>query len=182
MGSSYFVNPVEFLVRVLFESYALIVMLRLLFQIVRADFYNPLSQFIFRMTTPILAPMRRVIPSIRGIDTACIVLLLVLKLAELGLLFGLHGVTLSFFSLLLGAVFGLLKLLFNIFFFAILLQVIISWINPGVYNPVLTILFSLTEPLLAPARKIIPPIGGFDLSPMVVIIILQLLEMLLIPL
>ena len=75
----------------------------------------------------------------------------------------------------------MVNLAINVFLFSILIQVIISWINPGNYNPVLSLIHSLTEPLLRPARRLIPPISGLDLSPMVVMIGLTLLKMLLLP-
>jgi YggT family protein len=181
MESSYFTNPLVFLVQVLFGLYALIVMLRFLLQLVRADFYNPLSQFIVKATSPVLNPLRRVIPGVGGRDIASLVLAWLVIGLELLLVFLISGQGLQLLTSLLLALPKLVELTINIFLFSILIQVILSWVNPGVHNPAVSVIHSLTEPLLAPARRWIPPMGGLDLSPMAVMIGLVLLEMLLIP-
>ena len=81
-------------------------------------------------------------------------------------------------SLVLFSLAELFRLTINVFFWSILIQVIISWVNPGSYNPVTSLLYSLNEPLLRPARRLVPPISGFDLSPVVVMIALKLVEIL----
>ena len=167
-------NAATFLIETLFGLYILIVMLRLLLQWARADFYNPLSQFIVKATQPALAPMRGTLPAIGGIDLACVVLLVVLQFGELWLIAGILGQRAPVSVLLVFSVAELLQLTIYIFLFSILIQVIMSWINPGSYNPVLGVLYSLNEPLLAPARRLVPPIGGLDLSPIVVMVALQL--------
>lgn len=181
MDSSYFTNPLVFLVQVIFGLYALVVMLRFLLQIVRADFYNPLSQFIVKVTSPVLNPLRKVVPSVGGKDTASLVLAWLVLTIELMLTFLILGQGPQPLMSLLMAVPKLLELVINIFLFSILIQVIISWVSPGNYNPAIGVIHSLTEPLLGPARRVIPPIGGIDLSPMAVMIGLYLLQMLLIP-
>jgi YggT family protein len=181
MGGTYLTNPLVFLVQVLFDAYILVVMLRFLLQWFRADFYNPMSQFVVKITTPVLHPLRRVIPGIGGIDFAAILLMWALKSVELTLMLLLVSGELNPLLPLLWAVPALIGLLINVFIFAILIQVILSWVNPGAYNPATALLYSLTEPLLRPARRLIPPIGGLDLSPMLVMIGLYLLEMLLLP-
>jgi len=181
MESTYFTNPLVFLVEVIFGLYALVVMLRFLLQWVRADFYNPLSQFIVKVTTPVLNPLRKIIPSIGGKDTASLVLAWLVLTLELLLVLAIAGQGFQPAAALLLAIPKLLQLTINIFLFSILIMVIISWINPGSYNPAIGVIHSLTEPLMRPARRVIPAIGGIDLSPMVVIIGLYLLEMLLIP-
>lgn len=181
MDSSYFTNPLEFLVSVLFGLYALIVLLRFLLQLVRADFYNPLSQFIVKATTPVLMPLRKVIPGVGGIDVASLVLAwLVITLEQL-LILALKGFGLALLDAALLALPQLLELTINVFLYSILIRVILSWVSPGNYNPAIGVLHSLTEPLMAPARRMIPPLGGMDLSPIAVMIGLTLLKMLLIP-
>ena len=167
-------NAATFLIETLFGIYILIVMLRLLLQWAGADFYNPLSQFIVKATQPVLAPMRTALPSVGGIDLACVVLLVVLQLAELLLVTGLLGHRVAVIALLVLSVAEIVQLAIYVFLFSILIQVIMSWINPGSYNPLLGVLHSLNEPLLGPARRIVPPIGGLDLSPIVVMVALQL--------
>ena len=173
-------NAATFLVETLFGLYILIVMLRLLLQWARADFYNPLSQFIVRATQPVLAPMRRTLPSVGGIDLACVVFLVALQFAELWMVTGLLGQRAPASALLVFSIAELVELAIYVFLFSILIQVIMSWINPGSYNPVLGVLYSLNEPLLAPARRIVPPIGGLDLSPIAVMVALQLVAILLV--
>jgi YggT family protein len=180
MGSSYFTNPVVFLIQALFGAYILVVMLRFLLQLVKADFYNPISQFIVKVTSPVLIYLRRVIPGLGGIDLSSLFFMWILKVIELALIVSLAGLPISL-MLFAWAIPELVKLAFNVFIFSILIQVILSWINPGAYNPAIGLINSLTEPVLRPARKIIPPIGGLDLSPMAAMIGLYLLQMLLLP-
>lgn len=181
MGSSYLTNPTVFLIQTIFGLYILAVMLRFVLQLVRADFYNPISQFLVKVTAPPLKVLRRFIPGLGGIDLASIVLVWGLKYIELLLILLISGTTLNALAPLLWAIPELIELLINIFLFAVLIQVILSWINPGSYNPASALLHSLTEPLMGPARKILPPVSGLDLSPMLVMIGLVLLKMLLLP-
>lgn len=181
MDSSYFTNPLVFLVQVLFGLYLLIVMLRFLLQVVRADFYNPVSQFIVKATAPLLNPLRAVIPGFAGLDFSSLILAWLVKSLELFLILLISGKGLMFLYPLVQAVPALLELVINIFLFSVLIMVILSWLSPGGYNPAVGLLSNLTEPVLKPARKILPPMGGLDLAPMLVMIGLVLLKMLLIP-
>lgn len=181
MGSSYVANPVEFLVNTLFGLYILAVLLRFLLALVRADFYNPVSQFLVKVTNPVLITLRRIIPSAGKVDTSALVLMLVLQMAALGLIALLRDSQISIAALLLLSLAELLGLLLNVFLFAILIQVIMSWLNPGAYNPAVSLLYSLTEPVLRPCRRLIPPFSGIDLSPLVALIVIQLAKMLLLP-
>jgi YggT family protein len=181
MESNYLSNPLVFLIQFLFGVYILVVMLRFLLQLTRADFYNPVSQFIVKATSPLLNPLRRVIPGVAGIDIAAVVLMWLLQSLELALIVIISGMGASLAATLAWALPELINLAINVFLFAILIQVILSWINPGTYNPALSLINSLTEPVLRPARRLIPPISGLDLSPMVVMVGLTLLKMLLLP-
>ncbi|RLJ19879.1 YggT family protein [bacterium endosymbiont of Escarpia laminata] len=181
MDGNYLANPAIFLIQTLFGLYILAVVLRLILQLVKADFYNPVSQFLVRATNPPLKLLRRFIPGFGGIDISSIVLAWALKAAELGLVILLSGASVNALGPILWAIPELVELLINIFLFAILIQVILSWINPGAYNPVSALLYSLTDPVMRPARRILPPISGLDLSPMLVMIGLVLLKMLLLP-
>ena len=181
MGSEYITNPLIFLIKVAFELYILVVLLRFLLQLLKADFYNPLSQFIVKLTSPVLTPMRRVIPGVAGLDIASLVLAWLLKTVELVLIF-LH--TKGSFLLLaatLWAIPELVELVINIFLFAVFIQVILSWVGTSGYNPASSVLDNLTEPLLSPIRRRLKPMSGFDLSPMVAVIGLILLKMLALP-
>jgi YggT family protein len=180
--SGYLATPLDFIVRTLFQLYILAVMLRFLLGWARASFYNPVAQFLVKVTNPPLLPLRRVIPGFFGVDLAAVALMFALQVLALWLIALIWAAPLTLGTLLAGAVVELIELVFNVFIISIFIQAILSWINPGSYNPVSSLLGSLTEPLLRPARRLIPPISGFDLSPLAVIILLQVLKMLVIPL
>lgn len=180
MGNAYLSNAGTFLIQTIFGLVMLVFMLRFIMQLVRADFYNPVSAFIVKVTTPVLRPLRKFIPGLLGLDMASIVVLLVLQVLELFLITALMGVSLSPLGLTVLSLAELLDLALKVFLFSIFIQVIISWVNPGSYNPVIGVLHSITEPLLRPARRLLPPIHGFDLSPIIVIVGLQLVSMLVI--
>ncbi|MES9859391.1 MAG: YggT family protein [Candidatus Thiodiazotropha sp. LLP2] len=181
MGSSYLSNPLIFLVQTIFGLYILAILLRFLLQLVRADFYNPVSQFLVKVTNPPIKILRRFIPGFGGIDLSSLILAWALKTAELFLVIMISGSSVNLLGPLLWAIPELIELTINIFLFGILIQVILSWVNPGAYNPATNLLYSLTGPVMRPAQKVLPPVGGIDLSPMLVMIGLVLLKMLLIP-
>lgn len=181
MGADYLIKPLVFLIQVLFGAYILVVMLRFLLQWVHADFYNPISQFIVKVTKPLLHPLRRVIPSVQGLDLSSLVLAWILKAVELTLILLVFGKGLHPFGAILWAIPELISLTINLFLYSILILVIVSWVGPGSYNPAIGLLHSITDPIMRPARRLLPPVSGLDLSPMLVIIGLYLLEMLLLP-
>lgn len=180
MGGSYVNEAGVFLIEVLFGLYILAVMLRFLFQVVRADFYNPFSQAIVQVTNPPLRALRRWIPSIGRIDTASLVLMTVVQFASTWLVVLLSNGRGALLGIFIIALAKLLQTAVYVFMFAILILVIISWVAPGAYNPAVDLLRSLSRPLLAPARRVIPPIGNLDLSAMVVLVLLQLALILLV--
>ena len=180
MDNQYFAASAIFLIQTLFGLYILVVMVRLMLQWVRADFYNPVSQFIVKITNPPLKPLRRIIPGWGGIDFASVVLLLALQMMELALVNLAVGRAFGVSGLFIGSVAELLGLGINIFIGAILIQVILSWVAPTSYNPLIGLVHKIAEPLLAPARRIIPPLSGIDFSPLVALVVLQLLKILLI--
>ena len=181
MGSSYVTNPIEFLINTLFGLYILTVMLRFLLAAVRADFYNPVSQFLVKVTNPPLRPLRRILPSIGKIDTSSLVLMLALQMLSFWLIALLRGGGVTVGALMILSIAELIGLFLNVLLFSIFIQVIVSWISPGTYNPAISLLYSLTEPVLRPCRRLIPPISGLDLSPLVALIGIQLIKMLLLP-
>ncbi|TDY04144.1 YggT family protein [Thiohalophilus thiocyanatoxydans] len=176
---NYVSNAGVFLIQTIFGLYALIVMLRLLLQVVRADFYNPISQFLVKATSTPLRPLRRFIPGYAGIDFAAVVLLLILKLVEITLisLFP-EFPTLAIGGALALAVVELLKLLINVYIFGIIIMAVLSWVSPGTYNPVAGLLHQLMEPVLRPFRRLLPPMGGLDLTPLIALIALWLVMLL----
>jgi len=178
----YATNAFVFLISTIFDLYLLAIMLRFLLQATRANFYNPVSQFLVKVTNPPLIPLRRLIPGILGVDMAAIVLLLLITFVKFIVLLSLTSQKFSLLGLLILSVADLINLSINIFFFSILIQVILSWVNPmsGGMNPAVSLLYALNEPILGRARKLIKPIHGFDLSPIVAAIFLQLLKFLLV--
>ena len=181
MGDTYVTNPLGFLVSTIFGLYILVVMLRFLMGWVRADFYNPVSQFLVRLTNPVLVPLRQVIPSAGRVDMATVLLLVSLQMLELLILSWLKAGHVPFIGLFIWSLAELANLMLNVFLFSILIQAILSWVNPGTYNSISSILHSLNEPILGPVRRYLPPLGGIDLSPLLAIICLQVVKMLLIP-
>ena len=180
MDNQYVAASTIFLIQTLFGLYILIVMLRLMLQWVRADFYNPVSQFIVKVTNPPLKPLRRIIPGWGGIDLASVLLLVALQMLELLLVNIAVGRPSGIAGLFIGSIAELLELLINIFIGAILIQVILSWVAPSSYNPLIGLVHKIAEPLLAPARRILPAFSGIDFSPLVALIVLQLLKILLV--
>jgi len=180
MGSGYLTEPATLLINVVLGLYISMVMLRFLFQLVRADFYNPLCQSIVAVTDLLLRPLRRIVPGLRGIDIPSVVLMLALQMLEIWLKATVIGFAPELVWLVVMAIGELLRLAIYIFIGAIFIQVIISWISPGAYNPMTQLLYSLSRPVLKPARAVVPPLGGLDFSPVVALVGLQLINMLLV--
>lgn len=181
MNSSYMTDPAIFLIDSLFSLYILAVLLRFLLQWCGADFYNPISQFLVKVTHPPLKLLRRFVPSIGKIDTSSLVLVLGLQmLADFSILL-LKGVAIGIGALTILSLTQLISLLLNIFIYGIFARAILSWINPGSFNAAASILYSLTEPVLNLCRRIIPDLGGIDLSPLAALMLLQLAKMVILP-
>ena len=166
-----------YLVYVVFGLYLLAMLLRFLLQLARADFYNPISQTLVKLTNPLVIPLRRIVPGYAGIDLSSLLLSIVLQMLMVALLVILKTGSLPPpLSLLLVGVLGVAGYLVQIYFFAILAMIILSWIAPGGNSPVLHLLYQLTEPVMAPFRKIIPPMGGLDLSPILVFVAINVIQ------
>lgn len=181
MTGSYLTNPIVFLIQTLFGLYAAVVLLRFLFQWTRVDFYNPVSQFVVKVTTPVLRPFRQLIPGYAGMDLAALALAWLVKSLELAIVALIALPQVNPLGALAWALPELVGLTINIFIFAVLIRVVLSWLNPDPYHPVASLLDSLTGPVMRPARRFLPPIGGMDLSPMLATVGLVLVQMLLIP-
>lgn len=172
------VNVSTFLVDTLFTLYIFAVVLRFLLAWAKASFYNPVSQFLVTVTNPPLVPIRRLIPSLGSVDSASIVLAVGLKVIQLWLLASIAGAHYGIAALVVVAILQLLELVIYIYIFSIIIQALLSWVSPGTQhygNPMASLLYSLNEPLLRPARRVIPQMGGLDLSPLVVIIVLNVI-------
>jgi len=171
------VGAAIFLVKTLFSLYLLAILLRFLLQIARADFYNPLSQAIVKITDPALRPLRRIIPGIGGIDLSSLALALIVQVAAICLVFLLLSQSVPNFLLVLSWAFvGIAATILNIYFFALIIVIVLSWVAPQSYSPGAALVQQLTDPIMRPARNLIPPIGGLDLSPIFIFIAIKLIE------
>ena len=181
MGSGYFSQAIILLVKLFFDIYILTLILRYLLTIVRVDSLNPLSALIIKVTNPILKPLRRTIPGYFGIDWASIISLFLVQAIEIILVaLIITGGIPAFSGLTMLTIAYLLRTILYIYLFIIIIQVIISWINPNAYNPITTIMYQISEPILKPIRQFIPSSGGLDFSPLVALIIINLLMILII--
>ena len=161
-----------FLVDTLFSLYIGAVLLRLLLALARANFYNPLSQFLVKITNPILVPMRRMIPAMGKVDTAAVVLAVGLTVIKVLLLLGLKGGGADLFGIVVFSVLEVIRTVIHIYIFALVVQAVLSWVGNTYGNPLADLLNSLTEPLLRRIRGFVPVIGMVDLAPMVAILLL----------
>ncbi|WP_145007632.1 YggT family protein [Pseudomonas oryzihabitans] len=167
-----------YVIQTLGSLYLLIILLRFILQLVRADFYNPLSQFTVRATQPLLKPVRRIIPGFGGVDLAALVLAVLVQLALMMVVVVLLGASIAglFPALLIWALLGVASLFLKVFFFALIVSVILSWVAPQTHNPAAELVNQICEPLLAPFRRILPSLGGLDLSPIFAFIVINLLD------
>ena len=180
MAGGYFADAGLCLVDTVLGLYILIVLLRFLFQLVRVDFYNPLSQFIVKASNPPLARLHQLIPNLWGIDLGAIVLLLILEGLRLSVTALMLGHTPRVSGVLILSIGELLKLAVYVVVFSIFMRALLSWVSSGAHNPMARLLGSFTEPLLAPARRLLPATGGLDLSPIIAFIALMLVLKLLV--
>lgn len=171
---NHLLNATDFLVQTILNFALYAVLLRFWMQWVRADFRNQIGQFIITVTNPIVLPLRKIIPSLGTVDTATLFLAYVVASLKIYSLLSLRGIDINLISLALFGLGQLLQASVYIFFAAVFIQIIASWFSPGSYHPVLNVARAISEPLMAPARKFIPPISGLDFSPIAVIIFLQL--------
>ena len=172
---SYVIRALVTLLQFAFSLYLFLLMLRFLFQLVRADFYNPLSQAIVRLTNPPLKLLRRFIPGYAGVDWPCVVLLILVQGLEILILSLLYtGHPPSIVALLVLSLADLLQLCAYLYIFFIIIIVVISWVNPGAYNSITVLLYQVTDPLLRRARRLLPDMGGLDFSPMLVMLVIYL--------
>ncbi|WOJ92384.1 YggT family protein [Congregibacter variabilis] len=166
-----------YLIQTVLGIYLLIMLMRFILQLSLADFYNPICQFLVRATNPIVVPMRRLIPARGRLDFASLLLAVVIQLLGIAAMLLLNGAGLPPVSLLLAwSVIGVIGLLVKIYFFALLGMIILSWIAPGTSNPAAYLMFQITEPVMAPFRKMLPSMGGMDFSPILVFIIINIVQ------
>jgi len=181
MNEQYLLNPIAFLIDTLLGLYILVLMLRFLLQLNHADFYNPISQFLIRAARPALQPLGRFVPSTTRVNGPSLVALLVMQSLVIGVVASLTGSLPGIGAVVALALIELIKLATNIYFFSIVIQAVMSWVSQTTHNPLTTIIHSFNAPLLNQAKRLMPPTAGIDLSPLVVLLGLQVAKMLLLP-
>jgi YggT family protein len=170
-------DALNYLISFILQVAGFLFIARFLLQACRVDFYNPISQGLVKVTDPVLKPLRMVLPGYRNIDFASLAaavaanIILIMSLTALQ-----GGYTGGFGAILMYGVLQALMLIIRIFWWSILIVIIAGWIAPGSYHPALALLQQITEPLLAPRRRLLPSMGGLDFSPILVFLLLGLLE------
>lgn len=162
-----------FVLKTLTQLYLLLLILRFWLPMLRADFRNPVAQGVLRLTSPLIVPLRRFIPPIGRIDTSTVLVAFVIEYALILLLLLLTGRSAGVVAIGVTSMVELAILSLNMFFFVVLIKIVLSWVAPHNYNPVTAMLTTLSEPVLRPFRRLIPPLGGLDISPIFAIVLLQ---------
>ena len=171
----------SFLIRSVGGIYLWAILLRFLLQLARADFYNPISQVLVRVTNPLVKPLRRIVPGFFGVDMASLVLAILVKLLMILALFVLQRGTTDFDVLLAVpyALLGVAIAILNIYFLTMIATIILSWVAAGSYNPAVVLIQQIAEPIMAPFRRVLPPMGGMDLSPILAFLAINVVKILL---
>lgn len=169
---SNFASAIVFIVNALTSLYLLVLLLRFWMPWLGADFRNPLAQGILRFTSPVVIPVRRIAPSFGRLDTATLLVAFIIQYLAVLLLLLILGQTAGIPEIALTAIVKLVVLSINLFVYAIFIRIILSWVAQGGYNPATAIITTLTEPVLRPFRRLVPSLGGFDISPIFAIILL----------
>lgn len=170
-----FGDPVLFLVRTLFELLIFIVLVRYFLQAFRASFFNPVTQSIVKISNPVLNPLRRILPKAGRHDWASLLVAFGLIVAMVWVLAAIKGLSVSAGALLLNSVYFIFLMVTNLFFWMILLRVVASWVSND-RSPAMAFLDDLTDPLLRPVQRWLPPLGGIDLSPLAVLLLIQVVQ------
>lgn len=175
-------NILHLIVYSLMSLFLVIVILRFLLQVVRADFYNPVSQAIVKVTMPLLKPLRKIIPGVLGIDMASVVLIVLVQLVAsmiLAVVVGMTELLANPLILIAWGFVGALTIISSIFFWCMIISIIGSFIAPFSHHPLLVLANQIINPLAAPIRKVLPPLGGvIDISPIIILLGLKVVDML----
>ena len=171
-------NPFAQLLSMLISVYVSIILLRFFLQYFRADFYNPLSQFIVKITDPLVKPVRKLVPSLAGLDLSTLLLAWFFTCLKIFISYGMNTSMADINWLMLGlySILVLIQSILGLFMLLIIVRAVASWIAPGGYNPALAVVGQLAEPLISKARKLIPPMSGIDLSPMFVLLVIYFID------
>lgn len=170
-------DTLTLIIRTIGEVFAFILLLRFLLQASGADYYNPISQSVVRFTQVPLAPVQKLVPRIGRLDISPLVLAFVVKVAVVvAIIFFTQGNVPNMLGAALFGLFGVLDGILTIYFWAVIGSVILSWVAPNSYHPGPQLIMQITEPVFSLARKVIPPIGGLDLSPILIFLVIQILQ------
>lgn len=178
MSSGVFQNLALFIVDTLFSLYVLVLLIRSLLVIAQADYYNPLSQFIVRITEPPLFPLRRLVPPVGRVDLSCWLLAYAVKLGEIVLLMLIQGQSWPTSALAAVAAIQIAETVIHVYIFALIILAVSSWFMSGVqqlHHPVISLIHGLTGPVLEPVRRVVPPVGILDFSVLIAIFLLYLI-------
>jgi YggT family protein len=162
-----------FIITTLSQLYLLVMLLRFWMPWLRADFRNPIAQGILRLTSPLVIPVRRVVPPMGRLDTATVIVAFALQYITVLVVLAISGTMVSVIPIAITALLDLVILTCRLFTFAIFIHIVLSWVAPGTYNPATAFMSMLVEPVLRPFRRYIPAPGGLDISPIFAIILLQ---------
>lgn len=165
-----------FLIQTFAGLYLILLLLRFLMQLSRVDYYNPICQAIVKVTDAPVKPFKKVLPAIRGVDFSTLFVALVLQLLAISLVMFLSGGYAFHPVYIAWSLVGLISSIFKIYYFALIIMVIASWIAPYSNHPAMALVMQLTEPVCAPARKLLPPMGGMDFSIILVFVAITLID------
>ena len=175
-------NALIFIIDTVFDIACFLFLARLILQISKADFYNPISQGIVKATDVVLKPLRAFIPGYRNLDVASLLVAWLIKVLAFAVLFTLDSGSMpGILYLMIRGLYDVLSLILTIYWFALIFVIVLSFIAPATYHPGAALLRQITEPILAPARRMIPPLGGLDFSPILVFMALILARDYLLP-
>ncbi|MBD8525581.1 YggT family protein [Pseudomarimonas arenosa] len=175
----YFTTAGLLIVDTLFYLLSFVFLLRVLLQLVGANFYNPICQFFFKATNPILVPLRKLLPPIGRLDVSAVLILLLIQVLHVVVVAGLSGRGLHPLALPILALAGALNILLQVLFWSIIIRIIISFVAADSYHPVVPIMAQITEPVMAPFRRLLPATGGLDFSPLLATLAIMLARILL---
>lgn len=171
-------NAFAFLVETLFSLYLAALLLRVLLEAVGADYYNPVCQVLLKVTQPLVAPLSKLVPRIGRFNTAAVVLLVAIQTISVIVVTAISGYSLDPLQAFIIAMYRLVRMLLVMYMVLIIAEVILSWVGGAMRHPIIPLIYQLTRPVLAPIRRVVPTIGGLDLSPLVAIIGIQFLMIL----
>jgi YggT family protein len=170
----YFANAGQIVIQFVFGALVALIVLRVLLQWVRANFYNPICQFLYKTTNPVLMPLRKVIPAWRNLDIAGIVLAWLITAIKLVLLAATLGQTFGVLGLGVLALGDLVDFVLLLYIVLVLARVVISLVSADSYHPIVPLVMQVTEPVLKPFRRLLPNFAGIDFSPMILLLVIML--------